>query len=92
MVGNFIGLWILYLLCAVLAFFGMGAAGIQNEALWEMLAQSALFALLTCVYLKLVEIRGKQKDLEQKLDALLARQERAAADDPQANAPEQTRN
>lgn len=88
MAGNFIGLWIVYFLLMVLASFGLTATGLQGDARWNMLALSALFALLTCVYLKLTEIRGKQKELEQKLDALLERQGPAPPDKPEAENPE----
>lgn len=81
MAGNFIGLWILYLMVTILAFFGMAAVGLQDETLWEILIQSAFFALLTCIYIK-------QKDLEKKLDRLLAQQEPTASDKPDAKAPE----
>ncbi|BAL00781.1 hypothetical protein OBV_35820 [Oscillibacter valericigenes Sjm18-20] len=83
MAGNFIGLWILYLMVTILAFLGMGAMGLQGETLllWEMLIQSAFFALLTCMYIK-------QRDIEKKLDILLAQQEPSASDKPDAKAPE----
>lgn len=56
--------------------------GFQNETLWEMLIQSAFFALLTCMYIK-------QRDLEKKLDRLLAEREPSAPDKPDAKVPEQ---
>lgn len=88
MFGNFIGLWILYLLGTILVFFGMGAAGFQDETLWEMLALSALLSLMTCVYLKLTEIRAEQKDLEKKLDALLSRQTPSAPEKAETSSPD----
>lgn len=83
MAGNFIGLWILYLMVTILAFFGMGAMGLQGETLllWEIPIQSAFFALLTCMCIK-------QNDIEKKLDRLLAQREPPAPDKPDAKAPE----
>jgi len=80
--GSFIGLWILYLMVTILAFFGMGAMGLQDETLWEILIQSAFFAALTCMYIK-------QRDIEKKLDRLLEQREPSAPDKPDAKAPEQ---
>lgn len=82
MVGDFIGLWILYLMVSILAFFGMGAMGCQDETLWEILIQSAFLALLTCMSIK-------QRDIEKKLDRLLEKREPTAPDKPDAKTPEQ---
>ena len=82
MTGNFIGLWILYLLGIILAFFVMGAMGLRDEAFWEMLIQAAFFALLTCMYIK-------QKDIEKKVNKLLEQREPSAPDKPDAKAPEE---
>ncbi|WP_312280564.1 hypothetical protein [Oscillibacter sp.] len=80
MVGNFIGLWIVYLLFAFLSFWGMGALGLPVETLWSMAAQAAFFSLMTCIYIKLTELHSKQKDIEKKLDTLLAQQSLPVSD------------
>lgn len=82
MVGNFIGLWILYLSVLILSFFGLGMTGFQDKTLWEILILSAFFALLTCIYIK-------QRDIEKKLDRLLAERKPSAPDKPDTKAPEQ---
>lgn len=76
--GNLICLWILYFMGISL---GMAVVGFQDKALWEILIQSAFFALLTCMYIK-------QRDIEKKLDILMAQQEPSASDKPDAEAPE----
>jgi len=82
-VGNFIGLWIVYLLFIILAFFGMGAMGFPDETLWNLVSQAAFFSLMTCIYIKLTELHAKQKDIEKKLDALLSQQNPPVSDQPE---------
>ncbi len=88
MAGNFIGLWILYLLGTILVFFGMGAMGLRDETLWEMLALSALLSLMTSIYIKLTELHARQTDMEKKLDALLAQQKLSVPDNPETSSPD----
>ncbi|WP_369284033.1 hypothetical protein [Oscillibacter sp. GMB15532] len=74
MVGNLIGLWILYFLGMVLAVWGLGSLGFLDGAFWAILAAAGFLAFMTCIYIKLTELHAKQKDIEKKLDALLAQQ------------------
>ncbi len=88
MVGNFIGLWIVYLLFIILAFFGLGAMGMPDEPLWSIIVQAAFFSLMTCIYMKLTELHAKQKDIEKKLDTLLSQQNSPASDSPETSSPD----
>ena len=88
MAGNFIGLWIVYLLCIILAFFGMGAMGLQDETLPNMVIQAAFFSLMTCIYIKLKELHARQTDMEKKLDALLAQQKPSAPEKAETSSPD----
>jgi len=87
-VGNFIGLWIVYLLFTILAFFGIGAMGVADETLWNLVSQAAFFAFMTCIYIKLTELHAKQKDIEKKLDTLLSQQNSPASDNPGTSLPD----
>lgn len=88
MIGNLIGLWIVYFLGILLAFFGLGSAGFLDGALWAMLAASGFFSLLTCIYIKLTELHNKQKDIETKLDALLSQKNPPSPDNPGTSFPD----
>lgn len=89
MFGNFIGLWILYLLFTFLAFLGIGGTGLQGgETLWNMVVQAAFLSLATCIYMKLTELHAKQKDIEKKLDTLLSQQNSPASDSPETSSPD----
>jgi len=87
-VGNFIGLWIVYLLFTILAYWGMGAIGVPDGTLWSLAAQAAFFSLMTCIYIKLTELHSKQKDIEKKLDTLLSQQNLPASDNPGTSFPD----
>lgn len=83
MVGNLIGLWILYFLGTVLAFWGLGSMGFLDGAFWAILAAAGFLAFMTCIYIKLTELHAKQKDIEKKLDALLSQQNSPVSDQPE---------
>lgn len=77
----FLGLWILYICALFLVTVLMSALCISDWSLLAFLAAGAVLSLLTCILLRL-------KDVERKLDRLLAQREPSAPDKPDAKAPE----
>lgn len=81
----FFGLWILYICVLLLVTALISALCISDWSLLVFLVAGAVLSLLTCILLRF-------KDVERKLDRLLAQREPSASDNPDAEAPERPEN